>query len=123
MRLDLDPATLRRARLVCSAGAAWPRLWGHHWEEWLARFAAHEGGLPFTYPGALCALLADVCCSGRDDNAMTVLYQRFSFGPATARPRGPSPCARASRGSSTRLGACGRSVRWAWPSEMGSARH
>jgi hypothetical protein len=75
MQLDLDPATQRRARLTCSAGAA--RLWGQHREEWMARFAAHEGILPFTDLGALCALLADAGC-GRDGGV--VLYHRFSFG-------------------------------------------
>ena len=77
--LVLDPATQRRARLTCSTGVT--RLWGQHREELLARFAAHEGCLPFTDLGALCALLADACC-GRDGGV--VLYHRFSFGQGAA---------------------------------------
>ncbi len=73
--LDLDPATQRRVRVTCSAGAA--QLWGQHREEWLARFAAHEGRVPFTDLGGLCALLADACGDG---GSGVVLYHRFCIG-------------------------------------------
>jgi hypothetical protein len=91
LQLDVDPATQRRTRLTCSVGAA--RLWGQHREEWLARFAAHEGILPFTDLGALCALLGDAG-GGRDGGV--VLYQRYIFGRGSSM-RAELVCARTSR--------------------------
>jgi hypothetical protein len=75
----LDPATQRRARLTCSAGLA--RLWGQHREEILARFAMHEGSIPMSDLGGLCALLADAV---RGADGGVALYQRFMFGQGSA---------------------------------------
>ena len=73
--VEFDPATQRRVRFACNSRAA--RIWGQHREEFLARFAAHDGQLQFTDLGAVCRFAAEMRAA-RDD-AM-VSYQLFTFG-------------------------------------------
>ena len=75
LRIDFDAATQRRTRMQCNSRAA--RIWGHHREEYLARFASHEGPCHTTDLGVLCAFVADFLAPRAD---CVVSYQRFSFG-------------------------------------------
>ena len=75
MRTDFDAETQRRTRMVANSRAA--QIWGYHREEYLARFAAHEGPFQFSDVGALCSFLIGIS-EGRADRL--VAYQRFSFG-------------------------------------------
>ena len=78
--LEFDPATQRRTLFMCNSRAA--QLWGQHREEFLARFAAHDGQLQFTDFGAVCRLASEFRAA-RDDAADSYLLFVFGAGPAT----------------------------------------
>ena len=75
VRIDFDAETQRRTRMVANSRAA--QIWGFHREEYLARFAAHEGPCQLSDVAALCSFLVGMS-EGRAD--YLVAYQRFSFG-------------------------------------------